>query len=33
MKNVLFYFSHDYLQAFETLKKKLTTAPIIAAPN
>jgi len=33
MKDVLFDFSNDYLQAFETPKKKLTTAQIIAAPG
>jgi len=31
MKDALFDFSIDCLQAFETLKKKLTTTPIIVA--
>ena len=33
MKDVSFDFSHDCLQAFNTLKEKLTIAPIIVAPN
>jgi len=33
MKDALFDFSHDYLQAFKTLKEKLATAPIIVIPN
>ena len=33
MKDVPFNFSHDCLQAFETLKNKLTTAPIIVVLN
>jgi len=32
MKGVPFGFSHDCLQVFETLKRKLTTTPIIVAP-
>ena len=33
MKGVPFNFSNDCLQAFETMKKKLITTPIIASPN
>ena len=33
MKDVPFYFSHDCLQAFKTMKENHTTAPIIIAPN
>nr|GEW14932.1 reverse transcriptase domain-containing protein [Tanacetum cinerariifolium] len=32
-KNALFVFSKDCVQAFQTLKKKLTEAPILIAPN
>ncbi|GJS19361.1 reverse transcriptase domain-containing protein [Tanacetum coccineum] len=32
-KNTLFIFSDDCIQAFQTLKKKLTEAPILIAPN
>ncbi|GJU94495.1 reverse transcriptase domain-containing protein [Tanacetum coccineum] len=32
-KNTLFIFSDKCIQAFETLKKKLTEAPILIAPN
>nr|GEY34933.1 DNA-directed DNA polymerase [Tanacetum cinerariifolium] len=32
-KNTPFVFSEDYIQAFQTLKKKLTEAPILIAPN
>ncbi|GJS59413.1 reverse transcriptase domain-containing protein [Tanacetum coccineum] len=32
-KNTLFFFSDDCIQAFQTLKKKLTEAPILIAPN
>ena len=33
MKGSPFDFSNDYLQAFKKLKEKLTTTPIIAAPD
>ncbi|XP_073041944.1 uncharacterized protein [Primulina eburnea] len=33
MKDVLFVFSEDCLQAFQVLKQKLTTTPIIVAPD
>ncbi|XP_073314707.1 uncharacterized protein [Primulina huaijiensis] len=33
MKDVLFVFSEDCLQAFQALKQKLTTTPIIVPPN
>ena len=33
MKDVPFDFFQDYLQVFETLKKKLTTASIIVVPD
>ena len=33
MKDMPFDFSHNCLQAFETLEKKLHTAPIIIAPD
>nr|GFC73414.1 reverse transcriptase domain-containing protein [Tanacetum cinerariifolium] len=32
-KNTPFVFSEDCIQAFQTLKKKLTEAPILSAPN
>nr|GEW36449.1 reverse transcriptase domain-containing protein [Tanacetum cinerariifolium] len=32
-KNASFVFFDDYVQAFQTLKKKLTKAPILIAPN
>ncbi|GJX59023.1 reverse transcriptase domain-containing protein [Tanacetum coccineum] len=32
-KNTSFIFSEDCIQAFQTLKKKLTEAPILIAPN
>ncbi|GJR06495.1 DNA-directed DNA polymerase [Tanacetum coccineum] len=32
-KNNTFIFSNEYIQAFETLKKKLTEAPILIAPD
>ncbi|GJY14847.1 reverse transcriptase domain-containing protein [Tanacetum coccineum] len=32
-KNTPFIFSEDYILAFQTLKKKLTEAPILIAPN
>nr|GEW37382.1 reverse transcriptase domain-containing protein [Tanacetum cinerariifolium] len=32
-KNTLFIFSEDCIKAFQTLKKKLTEAPILIAPN
>nr|GFB43978.1 reverse transcriptase domain-containing protein [Tanacetum cinerariifolium] len=32
-KNTPFVFSKDCIQAFQTLKKKLTEAPILIAPN
>ncbi|GJZ99270.1 reverse transcriptase domain-containing protein [Tanacetum coccineum] len=32
-KNTLFIFSDDYIQAFQTLKKKLTEAQILIAPD
>ncbi|GKD13659.1 reverse transcriptase domain-containing protein [Tanacetum coccineum] len=32
-KNLLFIFSEDYILAFQTLKKKLTEALILIAPN
>nr|GFC52837.1 reverse transcriptase domain-containing protein [Tanacetum cinerariifolium] len=32
-KNTLFVFSEDCIQAFQTLNKKLTEAPILIAPN
>nr|GFA70817.1 reverse transcriptase domain-containing protein [Tanacetum cinerariifolium] len=32
-KDTLFGFSEDCIQAFQTLKKKLTEAPILIAPN
>ncbi|GJV43422.1 reverse transcriptase domain-containing protein [Tanacetum coccineum] len=32
-KNTPFIFSNDYIQAFQTLKKKLTEAPILIAPD
>nr|GFC67120.1 reverse transcriptase domain-containing protein [Tanacetum cinerariifolium] len=32
-KNTPFMFSEDYIQAFQTLKKKLTKAPILIALN
>nr|GEW57214.1 reverse transcriptase domain-containing protein [Tanacetum cinerariifolium] len=32
-KNPLFIFSNDCIQAFRTLKEKLTEAPILIAPN
>nr|GFB88370.1 reverse transcriptase domain-containing protein [Tanacetum cinerariifolium] len=32
-KNTPFVFSEDCIQAFQTLKKKLTEAPILIAPN
>nr|GFC66143.1 reverse transcriptase domain-containing protein [Tanacetum cinerariifolium] len=32
-KNTPFVFFEDYIQAFQTLKKKLTEAPILIAPN
>ena len=32
-KDVVFKWGHDQIQAFETLKKKLTKAPILALPN
>nr|GFA80083.1 hypothetical protein [Tanacetum cinerariifolium] len=32
-KNTLFVFSKDYIHAFQTLKKMLTEAPILIAPN
>nr|GEX64439.1 reverse transcriptase domain-containing protein [Tanacetum cinerariifolium] len=32
-KNAPFVFSEDCIQAFQTLKKKLTEAPILIAPN
>nr|GFC97075.1 reverse transcriptase domain-containing protein [Tanacetum cinerariifolium] len=32
-KDVPFVFSEDCIQAFQTLKKKLTEAPILIAPN
>ncbi|GJT14915.1 reverse transcriptase domain-containing protein [Tanacetum coccineum] len=32
-KNTLFIFSDECIQAFETLKKKLTEAPILIAPD
>nr|GFB53657.1 reverse transcriptase domain-containing protein [Tanacetum cinerariifolium] len=32
-KNTPFVFSKDYIQAFQTLNKKLTEAPILIAPN
>nr|GEV54313.1 reverse transcriptase domain-containing protein [Tanacetum cinerariifolium] len=32
-KNALFIFFNDCVQAFQTLKKKLTEAPILIAPN
>lgn len=33
IKDMPFNFSNDYVQAFETFKKKLISAPIIVAPN
>nr|GEV66036.1 reverse transcriptase domain-containing protein [Tanacetum cinerariifolium] len=33
VKDTPFVFSEDYIQAFQTLKKKLTEAPILIAPN
>nr|KYP58899.1 Transposon Ty3-I Gag-Pol polyprotein [Cajanus cajan] len=33
LKNNKFDFDHDYLQAFELLKSKLVSTPIITAPN
>ena len=33
VKDAQFDFSHDCLQAFKMLKEKLTTVPIIVAPN
>ncbi|XP_022869570.1 uncharacterized protein LOC111388972 [Olea europaea var. sylvestris] len=33
MKDATFEFNEDYLIAFNTLKEKLTTAPMIVAPN
>ncbi|GJY49031.1 reverse transcriptase domain-containing protein [Tanacetum coccineum] len=32
-KNTMFIFSDDCIQAFQTLKKKLTKAPILIAPD
>ncbi|GKA72375.1 reverse transcriptase domain-containing protein [Tanacetum coccineum] len=32
-KNTLFIFSYECIQAFQTLKKKLTEAPILIAPD
>nr|GFC63423.1 hypothetical protein [Tanacetum cinerariifolium] len=32
-KNTQFVFSEDCIQAFQTLKKKRTEAPILIAPN
>nr|GFC73072.1 reverse transcriptase domain-containing protein [Tanacetum cinerariifolium] len=32
-KNSPFIFSNEYIQAFKTLKDKLTEAPILTAPN
>ncbi|GJS58361.1 reverse transcriptase domain-containing protein [Tanacetum coccineum] len=32
-KNTSFIFSHECIQAFQTLKKKLTEAPILIAPD
>nr|GFA56091.1 reverse transcriptase domain-containing protein [Tanacetum cinerariifolium] len=32
-KNTSFVFSEDYIQAFQTFKKKLTEAPILIAPK
>ncbi|GJV05397.1 reverse transcriptase domain-containing protein [Tanacetum coccineum] len=32
-KNIIFIFSEDCILAFQTLKKKLTEAPILIAPN
>nr|GFD05757.1 reverse transcriptase domain-containing protein [Tanacetum cinerariifolium] len=32
-KNTPFIFSEDYIKAFQMLKKKLTEAPILIAPN
>ncbi|GKB91572.1 reverse transcriptase domain-containing protein [Tanacetum coccineum] len=32
-KNTLFIFSNECIQAFETLKKKITEAPILIAPD
>nr|GEU59225.1 reverse transcriptase domain-containing protein [Tanacetum cinerariifolium] len=32
-KNTLFIFSEDCIKAFQTLKKKLTEAPILISPN
>ncbi|GKA75689.1 reverse transcriptase domain-containing protein [Tanacetum coccineum] len=32
-KNTMFIFSNECIQAFETLKKKLTEAPILIAPD
>nr|GEZ00020.1 reverse transcriptase domain-containing protein [Tanacetum cinerariifolium] len=32
-KNTSFFFSEDCIKAFQTLKKKLTEAPILIAPN
>nr|GEX24491.1 reverse transcriptase domain-containing protein [Tanacetum cinerariifolium] len=32
-RNTLFIFSEDCIKAFQTLKKKLTEAPILIAPN
>nr|GFB23726.1 reverse transcriptase domain-containing protein [Tanacetum cinerariifolium] len=32
-KDTLFLFSKEYVEAFQTLKRKLTEAPILIAPN
>nr|GEW32067.1 reverse transcriptase domain-containing protein [Tanacetum cinerariifolium] len=32
-KNTLFFFFKEYVEAFQTLKKKLTEAPILVAPD
>nr|GEU32396.1 hypothetical protein [Tanacetum cinerariifolium] len=32
-KDTLFFFSKEYIEAFQTLKKKLTEAPILVAPD
>nr|GEW90272.1 reverse transcriptase domain-containing protein [Tanacetum cinerariifolium] len=32
-KNTSFFFSKEYVEAFQTLKRKLTEAPILIAPN